>query len=193
MSVAGADGVSDTLDPWGKSFPPLNATTKAKAVPRNIPDAWDDEEEEEDSEKIWESANSKAPMPELLISRSSTGPPSIVSPPTAAIQAPLRILKRPSSNSNSSSTVSSMTSASALAKNLAEREASYQAARERIFGEVELKKPSTPPTPSQTLPSAASTVIRNPRGPDDATQQEKPKGFSSKRGRHNKSQRGEVK
>jgi len=99
---------------------------------QSIPDAWDDEEEEEeDNQKIWEDANARAPMPELVISSSSTTS-TIAPPPITAFQTPMRILKRPSASTNSNA--NSSASQGSSGQTLAEREARYQAARERIFG-----------------------------------------------------------
>lgn len=94
-------------------------------------------------------------MPELILSPGSS---SVVSPPPAAFQPTLRILKRPSSaatrsRSSSSSTVETK-------KTLAEREAEYHAARERIFKDGNAS-PSV---------SAATKTLREPKGPDSDTQ-----------------------
>lgn len=89
-------------------------------------------------------------MPELIISSSTT---SVVSPPPAAIQPTLRILKRPSSAASPAK--SSSPSVIEAKKTLAEREAEYQAARERIFKE------------SQISASNGTKIIREPRGPDN--------------------------
>src|ERR1700720_2578348 len=72
--------------------------------------------------------NIREPMPELLISSSSTTT-TVVAPPALAFKTPMRILKRPSLQ-NSSSNSGSQTPA----ETLAQREARYQVARERIFG-----------------------------------------------------------
>ena len=113
-------------------------------------------------------------MPELLISSSSTMS-TAVPPPATAFQAPMRILKRPSSQNSSSNSSSSQTPA----ESLAQREARYQAARERIFGgddgsginvsdsgngkfkHRELRKGSP------SLP--AVNVMRNPTGPSESS------------------------
>lgn len=145
----------------------------------------------------WRCRNTKSPMPELVISRSSAGP-SVVTPPVIAIQAPLRILKRPSANSTSTSTSSSLTNASASADTFAEREAKYQVARERIFGEAqasETNNSSASPKLRSTPPPAATTVVRNPRGPsvepEDGQTNGASRGFGGKRGRRSsKANRG---
>lgn len=129
-------------------------------------------------------------MPELVISRPSTGP-SVVSPPVTAIQAPLRILKRPSASSTASAS-SSLTNASASSKSFAEREAKYQAARERIFGDPQVEPKDAAPVSRSTPPPVATAVVRNPRGPsDDPEDGTIPRGFGGKRGRRgSKASRG---
>lgn len=136
-----------------------NVLLRRPVAEQSIPDAWDDdEEEEEDNQKIWEDAyvepfnllqnrpiaelisllssfcsarNARAPMPELVISSSSTTS-TVIPPPVSAFQTPMRILKRPSASTNSNT--NSSASQGASGQTLAEREARYQAARERIFG-----------------------------------------------------------
>src|SRR5258705_484485 len=100
-------------------------------------------------------------MPHLLISQSSTGPPQ-ASLPLAAFQAPIRILKRappsPSAGSGGSNTPST------TKQSLAEREARYQAARDRIFADGESGKAETQEK-SGGRAGESITVVRNPRGP----------------------------
>jgi hypothetical protein len=178
-------------------------------VQTHVPDDWDndDDEEEMDSQRIWDAAyvilllpvplppplgrkligilvrNAKSPMPELVISRSSTSATVISPPPTAVIQAPMRILKRQTSAATPSNTFS--TSPSPISQSLAEREAKYQEARERIFGSPKrtgqdgVKTPTPPPNP---VPNA----IHNPSG----LETDKPgsdsnvsRAFGSKRGK----------
>jgi len=152
----------------------------------HVPDDWDndDDEEEMDSQKIWETANTKSPMPQLVISRSSTSATVVSPPPTAVIQAPMRILKRPTPTTTPSNI--SSTSPSPDPQTLADREAKYQEARERIFGgpsnplgKDDLKSLTPPPKP-------VSNVIRAPAGPDTDTSGSNSnvsQGFGSKRGR----------
>ena len=72
-------------------------------------------------------------MPEVILARpSTTSTPGTVVPPAEALQAPSRILKRPKASTSTSQ--SSISSAASLQKSLSDREAAYQAARERIFG-----------------------------------------------------------
>lgn len=80
-------------------------------------------------------------MPEVIIARPST---TGVVPPPEAFQAPVRILKRPKPASGASQ---STNNAALLKKTLEDREAAYQAARERIFGSS--KPGSSPGTPAE--------------------------------------------
>ncbi|KAJ7594374.1 hypothetical protein C8J56DRAFT_926611 [Mycena floridula] len=111
-------------------------------TPKSLPvDDWEDEEDEDDSEqppsiqqnqKIWETANAKAPapMPAVIISSSSTTF-SVVSPLPGAFQPKMQILKRP----QNTATTSNNSSLSTSTDSLKDREARYQAARDRIFGQ----------------------------------------------------------
>ncbi|KAG6887475.1 hypothetical protein C0992_012103, partial [Termitomyces sp. T32_za158] len=69
-------------------------------------------------------------MPELIIAPSATSSSHVAPPPPAAFQPTMRILKRPGSDGSSKSATPPPSSA----ESLKEREARYQAARERIFG-----------------------------------------------------------
>ena len=126
-------------------------------------------------------------MPELVIASTSTTPSAPV--PVQALQPSMRILKRPSASPSPSSPP---TADAAAPKSLAEREAQYRAARDRIFGtggtsasaaagasssagasaENGSAAPSTPsasPASSPPLlqqPSMGAKPIRHPRGPD---------------------------
>jgi SUZ domain len=112
--------------------------------------------------RTWIARNARAPMPELIISSSGTTA-TAVPPPAIAFQTPMRILKRPSSQNSGSNSSSSQTPI----ETLAQKEARYQAARERIFGGDEgsgklkgnnrIQKGS--PSPSVV------NVVRNPIGP----------------------------
>ena len=126
------------------------------------------------------------PMPALIISPSATSSRTIISPPPGAFQPAMRILKRPS-NSNSPTTPSAATPS----ETIKEREAKYQAARERIFGEEDgtsysssqSAQESKSPAPAQD--KSIVSIVRNPRGPgdygiDDGTGQNTARGF----GRH---------
>lgn len=122
--------------------------------------------------KLLVYSNVRTPMPEVVINPSSTGH-STIAPPAAALRPQLRILKRPSqshSPSNSSSTLPTKST-------LAQREAQYLEARNRIFGvenastsEVTTEQSSNPAatTDSQhNIPhqQSAVTVLRDPLGP----------------------------
>ncbi|KDQ50993.1 hypothetical protein JAAARDRAFT_41623 [Jaapia argillacea MUCL 33604] len=174
---------SSLSDSWGEAstsnLPPF---TRQKAPTQPIPDDWDAEESddeisEQDNQAVWEAANTKSPLPELVITRSSTSQPLITPPPPT-----LRILKRPSLSPSSSS--SSGSTAAAGEKTLEEREREYRVARERIFADGDgVKKGSSlgkspsnpttstsnPPTPNPNPNSNPNppkpTIIRNPRGP----------------------------
>lgn len=115
-------------------------------------------------------------MPELIVASASTSQ-SLPPPPPAALQPTLRILKRPSPNTSANNNNVGMASPTSLASTstsssgfgsgatspaqrgtLAEREAQYQEARSRIFGEKE--------RPGSTSSSSGGVVItRDPLGP----------------------------
>jgi len=71
-------------------------------------------------------------MPNVVISPSVTSSHSVLSPPLGVFQPTMHILKRPSNSSPKSPLPSPSSAASGSLK---EREARYQAARVRIFGE----------------------------------------------------------
>lgn len=136
--------------------------------------------------------NAKAPMPELVIASSNTT--SVAPPPPAAIlQAPMRILKRPTASPNSNANSAS----SQPSETLAEREARYQAARERIFGGdssasknasdssvSKLKKGRRSQSgESSPGPTANTNVLRNPLGPSDSPGNQTSKGFKRRSGK----------
>ncbi|KAH7882912.1 hypothetical protein F5I97DRAFT_1930531 [Phlebopus sp. FC_14] len=173
---------------------PHRAAPKRNPQPQVVRDDWDDDddEEEEDNTKVWDEANQKVPMPELIISPSSHTGQRIVPPQPAAFQPTLRILKRPSPSPSASTSTTSLSS-SQTRSTLAEREAQYQEARNRIFGD---KREEYIPSPAQegdetllgnkghkTLRRAVG-VVRDPLGPSDLTSQDKngpSKGFSERR------------
>uniref|UniRef100_A0A0W0FV14 SUZ RNA-binding domain-containing n=1 Tax=Moniliophthora roreri TaxID=221103 RepID=A0A0W0FV14_MONRR len=156
------------------------ATVRRVAKPKAVvPDDWEDDDDEEEEEeeppseetnkKIWEDANSKvpAPMPVLNISSSS----SVTSaPPPAVFQPMLKILKRPTSNQTN---IDSRTPSPASAESLRDREARYQAARNRIFGNE---------SASSSTETATTTprILRDPYGPD-ATDTNDATGFAKRR------------
>ncbi|KIK68313.1 hypothetical protein GYMLUDRAFT_35696 [Collybiopsis luxurians FD-317 M1] len=168
-------------DGWGE---PESSSTlrRPKAPPEVVRDDWEDEEEEEapveeKNKRIWDKANHEAaaPMPAFVVSSSSR---SVVSPPpAAAFQPALKILKRPANNQSNSST-----STPAVSKeSLEDREARYQAARQRIFGDDTTSAGSEAST-YHLASKKDNSVIRNPRGPDEtvSTDATPSKGFSSR-------------
>ncbi|KAI0718514.1 hypothetical protein C8T65DRAFT_638219 [Cerioporus squamosus] len=106
-------------------------------------------------------------MPELVMAGSSTSN-AVVSPPPEALQPVLRILKRPTAIPTSSS--SSTPPPDPDANSYAAREARYQAARERIFGD---SSPVPGTSDQQTANSksgpqkapASVQIAREPKGP----------------------------
>ncbi|KAG6841838.1 hypothetical protein C0991_006245 [Blastosporella zonata] len=184
----------------------MKPTSRHKVPAQAVPDDWDDEEEEEpaneeDNQRIWEDANAKAPnpMPTLIIAPSATSANHVVSPPQAAFLPTMRILKRPSSAVNSKSATPPPSSS---AESLKEREARYQAARERIFGPDSGASTPTGEEPSMRSPTSSqpinfkdrherlrtspppAAVIRNPRGPPSESinsETTTPRGFSGQR------------
>ncbi|KAF5348078.1 hypothetical protein D9758_010045 [Tetrapyrgos nigripes] len=172
-----------------------------------VRDDWEDEDEEQDvpngevNRKIWEEADRKAsePMP-ILVASSSSRP--VAAPPAAAFQPVLKILKRPQSNPNSPPpTISASTSA----ESFQEREARYQAARNRIFGESASPSPDSASSSTTSLPLASSisredrskasansppatSVSRNPRGPESEGGRNSPRGFQGRRSKQPQTQ-----
>ncbi|KAJ6616699.1 hypothetical protein B0H10DRAFT_2219196 [Mycena sp. CBHHK59/15] len=164
--------------------PPVQSTSSRLApIPRTVvpvSDDWEDDEEvdepqnTEDNQRIWENANSQAPMPSLIVS-SSTHTAS--APPAAAFQPKMRILKRPTNT-----TPVSLQPQAVAGETLKEREARYQAARYRIFG-GEGDGASSPEDKQggRMSPAAAGVaVVRNPRGPGSDAQSPAPKGFRAR-------------
>jgi hypothetical protein len=93
-------------------------------------------------------SNKATPMPVI---RSSSGSSSFPIP-LEALQEPRRILKRPTNASNPGV-------AAPLTKSVSEREASYQAARDRIFG-----TPEQQTKPSNESQRTSSGIVRTPIG-----------------------------
>ncbi|KAI0080457.1 hypothetical protein K474DRAFT_1657885 [Panus rudis PR-1116 ss-1] len=176
------------VDPWDIPSTSSHCPPVAQMRTEPIPDDWDnddDDDEEVEPHKLWQDANSKAPMPELVISSTSTT--STIPPPPAAFQPTLRILKRPAAAAPSPPPSSS----EGTQKTYAEREAQYQAARQRIFGQGNtISTPHIDSDGSNTRggePSAttqadsqrsAAPVLRQPRGPVESDP-ENPKRSSS--------------
>ncbi|KAF5392881.1 hypothetical protein D9757_000820 [Collybiopsis confluens] len=171
------------MNDWGDSE--SSSTLRRLKAPEVVRDDWEDEDEEEEAvpveernKKLWEKANTEtaAPMSAFIISSSSPG--SMASPPpVAAFKPALKILKRPV---NSQPNTPSATPA--LAKeSLGDREARYQAARQRIFGNEAAS--ATSETISYHLASKKDNrIMRNPRGPEDSnlTDGALPKGFEGR-------------
>lgn len=173
-----------------------------RAVPQStpIPDAWDadDNEDEPDAKALWETAciplllysftlhtelrcrNFRVPMPEIQLSTTSLSS-GVSLPPPAAFETPMRILKRPSATNSKSSPTATDTQTQ---KTFQEREAQYQAARERIFGENGSgigKDRSGSGKPKVALDSPRSSISRDPLGPTSVTDGEAKQGFRARR------------
>ncbi|KAI0672463.1 hypothetical protein C8Q78DRAFT_1077981 [Trametes maxima] len=222
MSVASTSASSS--DSWGGP-----ALAPAPRHPRELPhpsnvvrDDWDDDDDNDDDtpeavaasanpQKLWEEANQRAPMPQVVIASTSTSGAAALSPPPVAIQPVLRILKRspasasssPASGSTSPGSASTSSSARDTSASYAEREARYQAARERIFGEGGSSTSAVGPDSKATSSSsakggkvAAVQIAREPRGPPPDAQVDSTstsqggrqqggdvRGFSSRRGK----------
>ncbi|KAG8904870.1 hypothetical protein FRB99_001037 [Tulasnella sp. 403] len=148
---------SGPQDDWGNPQP----VSRPPATKAPVPDDWDAEEEVNESKPaagevdenklLWEQANSRAPPPQVVLA-SNSGSTQI---PQLLANAPRTILKRPTAAGSGPAQTSA--SSAATQKSLQEREASYQAARERIFG-------SASPAPEG---DSATNIIRTPRGPPD--------------------------
>jgi hypothetical protein len=114
--------------------------------------------------------NNKAPMPQIVANSSSSSASSapLAAAAAALSQPTMRILKRPSA---SSSQASSPPPAQSATPPLAERQARYEAARQRIFADAS-SSPTSPaslsssssPAPSPA-PSTAVRITREPHGP----------------------------
>ncbi|KII91491.1 hypothetical protein PLICRDRAFT_38251 [Plicaturopsis crispa FD-325 SS-3] len=186
--MAAAAHTQRPADSWDIDQP--SASTSQIQTRRRIPSApihddWDassDDEEEADFEKkqqkLWEDANARAPMPQIVIAKSSAS--IVVAPPPTT----MRILKRPSST-NATPTLKSSANGN-QGETLKEREAKYHAARERIFGE---------PQPGGKTNAESGTskpkvgVLRNPKGPAESTgkgEGEVAKGFGKRRNKAKK-------
>jgi len=130
-------------------------------------------------------------MPSVIMSRGSTISNTSSSLPLN--QAPtMRILKRPS---HSSSTLTNLNNT--VGDTLQDREARYQAARERIFGGTSATEDETtvaqPKKEDQVFPgkkfsssssSGASHIVREPQGPisfDNCASNPQNKGFGDRR------------
>ncbi|KAI0694113.1 hypothetical protein BC835DRAFT_1306432 [Cytidiella melzeri] len=201
MPIAGQSDSWDDFSTEPRVAPALVPVRRSEPVP----DDWDDDEDEDEDDplKVWEDANKKAPMPQLVIASSATSP-ATVSPPPAAFQPSIRILKRPSAAPSTPLFPDTAPSADAQQKSFVEREADYRSARDRIFGgassrplgasadakneaasvlsrysvglESSPKRNASPPTNTK--------IIRNPRGPDtsgDASRTAQTQGFRNRK------------
>ena len=102
-------------------------------------------------------------MPELVISSQSS---TAVPPPPAALQPSLRILKRPSTSDSASPHAASPSPAAEQQRSYAEREAQYQAARERIFGDSGSATPASTPG-AISYSTTGTNVDQNVRPPEN--------------------------
>ncbi|KAG7095695.1 hypothetical protein E1B28_006409 [Marasmius oreades] len=160
MATAAVASSSDSASDWGQPETSVHQPrpgARSKAVVR---DDWEDEEDEESpndeaNKRIWEKADSKAPTPMPVVSTTSSR--SVTSPPPpGAFQPALKILKRPTSAIN----VHPRTPSPASSESLKEREARYQEARSRIFGDAD--------SGSESKLSLATNITRNPYGPSSS-------------------------
>lgn len=167
-----------------------SSTSKRNPVVARVKDSWDDSSSSEDEQRppppaalrpvapkpvsaspttnseIWNAANASQPMPEIV----STSTPV---PAAAALSGPMRILKRPTAPSPSPL---SSDRGTASPKPLADREAEYNAARERIFGGTQQQAQTKPQESRRASGSPAGDrpqprqqqISRQPRGPDSA-------------------------
>lgn len=189
---------TDMDDGWGQVHNAVTLHAKQKAIP--VRGAWDDDDDDDEADQLgetnakelWEKANSSIPFPQIMHTSSLSMPV----PPAAALQGPLRILKRPSATTSSNSL--SMPQSNAQTRmSFEEREAQYQAARARIFGGDETtggvaaadptntsRAPSPAPNqisnakPKAKSPPLRSIVVRDPIGPGTS---ENTQGFSGRR------------
>ncbi|KAH9911582.1 uncharacterized protein B0H18DRAFT_1061636 [Fomitopsis serialis] len=189
MPLASTSGTNDV---WEQSQPDTSSAAhrvKARAPAAVVRDSWDDDdddgvEEEENSQALWENANRKAPMPELVVSGSGN-----------TFQPTLKILKRPT---GASSSAAASPPSVDLQKSFAEREAQYQAARQRIFNDgprqsgrnglsTEVGRDTNAMSQSPPAADVSVKVLRAPRGPStdpaaSSTNSKPSRGFAGKRG-----------
>jgi len=129
------------------------------------------------------------PMPSLVISRNST---TIALTPSLPLHQPpqMRILKRPSPTTTAVPSASSV----AAGGTLREREARYQAARERIFGvpgdeslqnTVDKNNGESKKASRTSSYNSSVKVVREPRGPPNTndTKEGNSRGFVERRGK----------
>jgi len=142
-----------------------------------VPDSWDDDNDETSSpsshpqasngplsstnnltnKEIWDAAERAAPMPTVILSSSIT---SNNLPPPSALGEKMRILKRPSDSPHTKSP--SRINSGGGPQSLAEREAAYAVARNRIFNDTSHNTtPPASPRPS-VMTSAHSETQEKP-------------------------------
>ncbi|KAF7328173.1 hypothetical protein MVEN_02574900 [Mycena venus] len=165
---------------WDEAVP--STSSRRGPIPKTVipvSDDWEDDDDDEpqnaeDNQRIWENANSRAPMPSLIVSSSTNTAPA---PPAAAFQPKMRILKRPTNTGPATPPLPVV-----AGETLKEREARYQAARDRIFGR-EGDGTSSPGDKKGRQPSPAGVgVVRDPKGPASEGQDIPPKGFRARSG-----------
>jgi len=137
-----------------------------------VPDDWDAEDQADTSDarpestyKLWEEANARDPQPKVVLATTAgSSTPSQI--PDSLLNAPRTILKRPASSSTAPTTSSTQ---AAGQKTIQEREASYLAARDRIFGPGSSGSSSPAGEDAVNRTPVPSNVIRPPRGPPSVT------------------------
>ncbi|KAH6910690.1 hypothetical protein BKA70DRAFT_1271237 [Coprinopsis sp. MPI-PUGE-AT-0042] len=190
-----ANSMLSSMSGWDKPGAP---TTTSRVVSPTIKDDWEDDESSgsedeppsvEKNQQIWQDANTKPQytMPSVVVARTTSTPSSSITlPPQAAFQQgpAIKILKRPTSNSPSPAP----SNQGANTESLKEREARYQAARDRIFGggsSGEGDEGSRPASVNAAKPQAK--IAREPLGPpgiqSSAASATQSRGFANRRGK----------
>ena len=110
-------------------------------------------------------------MPSVILSRNTTSTTASASIPPQGVfdqQPKMKILKRPTATSPSALQSTPSTDNASAQDSLREREARYNAARERIFGSESPASSSsnvtTPKPPNTSQPQVK--LVREPRGPN---------------------------
>ena len=137
-------------------------------------------------------------MPEVILASSQGRGTAAILPPAEALQGPMRILKRPAKPQAQQADAS--TTSLPGYKSLADREAAYQEARERIFASSTSSPNNSSGSISGEVPSASVrntgvsdsqkkaadgpsvSVLRNPHGPVASSSTAVQRGFGGKRG-----------
>lgn len=176
-------------DSWGEPVATTSSSNpliKKKAAP--VVDDWDNDEDlssSENSQKIWEDANKAKPMPQIIANNVSSNSSSVPIAAAAVLSQPtMRILKRPTPSKPSSPTPPPVSTPP-----LADRQARYEAARQRIFAEPTSSTPrqgSSSPS-SNALGSRSNEsgpavrVVREPHGPASSPDATTTRGFVGRR------------